>query len=163
MSRRVGVVLGVLALVGVGAVLAAAADADGVVLAVDVGVLAGVAGVADRVWTLARTLVRGRSVRVRRTRSSGRSGGAGGRRVCRGDTLRGLLRAAPSVDRLVDYLLDRAVDTLPAASRARFAEEWQDHRQHYCGWRLVWWALWVRATAPRTVTALEPARLSREG
>jgi hypothetical protein len=67
------------------------------------------------------------------------------------------------VERLVDYLLDRAVDTLPAVARARFAEEWLDHRQHYSGWRLVWWALWVRATALRTVAALEPARLSREG
>jgi hypothetical protein len=66
------------------------------------------------------------------------------------------------VDGLVDYLLERAVDTLPAAARARFAEEWLDHRQHYCGWRLVWWALWVRATALRTVAALGPARLPRD-
>jgi hypothetical protein len=98
----------------------------------------------------------------RRTRSSGRSGGMERPRVCRGGTARGLLRAWTSVDRLVNYLLDRAVDTLPAAARDRYTEEWHDHRQHYCGWRLVWWALWVRATALRTGTALEPARLPRE-
>jgi hypothetical protein len=110
------------------------------------------------VWARARAPVRGRRVRGRRTRS----GGVGGLRVCRGGTRRGLLGACTSVECLVDYLLDRAVDRLPAAVRARFAEEWLDHRQHYCGWQLVWWALWVRATALRTVTALEPARLPRE-
>ncbi|MGH3752735.1 MAG: hypothetical protein ACRDRP_08570 [Pseudonocardiaceae bacterium] len=86
----------------------------------------------------------------------------GGLRVCRGGTLRGLLRACTSVDRLVDYLLDRAVEKLPAAASARFAEEWRDHRQHYSGWRLVWWALCVRATAMRTVAALGSAQLPRD-
>ncbi|MGH7749059.1 MAG: hypothetical protein ACREQ5_30480 [Candidatus Dormibacteria bacterium] len=103
------------------------------------------------------------NARGRRTRSSGWSGGVGGLRVCRGGTLRRVLRACISVDRLVDYLLDRAVDKLPAAARARFAEEWRDHRTHYSGRRLVWWALCVRATTLRTVTALgEPARLPRD-
>jgi hypothetical protein len=131
-----------------------------------VGVV-GVVGLVITVWTafLAR-------VRVQRTRSSGLSGGPCSRarvksglgwlRVSRGGNMRHLLHACTSVDRLVDYLLDRAVDKLPAAASARFAEEWRDHRQHYSGWRLVWWALCVRATAMRTVTALEPARLSRD-
>jgi hypothetical protein len=76
--------------------------------------------------------------------------------------MRRLLHACASVDRLVDYLLDRTVEKLPAATRARFAEEWQDHRQHYSGWRLVWWALCVRATAMHTVASLGPARLTRD-
>jgi hypothetical protein len=105
---------------------------------------------------------RGRSVRVRRTRSSGSPGGVGWRRVSLGGTMRRLLRACASVDRLVDYLLDRAVEKLPAPARARFAEEWQDHRQHYSGWRLVWWALCVRATALRTVAGIGSARLPRD-
>jgi choline-glycine betaine transporter len=112
--------------------------------------------------TLAAVTAAALSVRGRRTRSLGRVGGVGGLRVCRGGTRRGLLCACTSVERLVDYLVNRALDTLPAAARARFAEEWQDHRQHYAGWRLVWWALWVRATARRTVTALGPAGLSRD-
>ncbi|MGH3916804.1 MAG: hypothetical protein ACRDTC_25855 [Pseudonocardiaceae bacterium] len=67
------------------------------------------------------------------------------------------------MDSLVDYLLDRAVDKFPEGFGARFAEEWTDHRQHYSGWRLVWWALCVRATAMRTVTALgRPTRLPRD-
>jgi hypothetical protein len=134
------------------------------VLGVRLGVLEVVIGVCVRTRALVQYVaVSRRPGTFRRTRSSGRSGGVGGLRVCRGGTLRGLLRACTSVDRLVDYLLDRAVDTLPAPARARFAEEWQDHRQHYCGWRLVWWALWVRATVLRTVTALGSARLPREG
>jgi hypothetical protein len=101
-------------------------------------------------------------VRVRGTRTSGLPGGLGWLRVSRGGNMRHLPHACTSVNGLVDYLLDRAVDKLPAAASARFAEEWRDHRQHYSGWRLVWWALCVRATAMRTVTALEPARLSRD-
>lgn len=58
--------------------------------------------------------------------------------------------------------LDQAVKKLLEASKARFAEEWQGHRTHYSGWRLVWWALCVRATAIRTVAALGPARLPRD-
>jgi hypothetical protein len=73
--------------------------------------------------------------------------------------MRQLQQACTSVDRLVDYLLDRAVQKLPTASRARFTEEWQDHRQHNSGWRLVWWALRLRATTTRTVAALGPTRL----
>lgn len=105
---------------------------------------------------------RGHSVRGRRTRSSGLPGGVGWLRVSFGGTMRRLLHACTSVDRLVDYLLDRTVEKLPAAVSARFAEEWQDHRTHYSGWRLVWWALCVRATALRTVAALGPARLPRD-
>jgi hypothetical protein len=105
---------------------------------------------------------RGRSVRVRRTRSSGSPGGLGWRRVSLGGNMRRLLHACASVDRLVDYLLDRAVEKLPAAASARFAEEWQDHRKHYSGWRLVWWALCVRATARHTVAGLGPAGLPRD-
>jgi hypothetical protein len=118
---------------------------------------AAVAGVVIAVWTAFLA-----PVQVRRTRASGLSGGLGWLRVSRGGNMRHLPYACTSVDGLVDYLLDRAVDKLPAAASARFAEEWRDHRQHYSGWRLVWWALCVRATAMRTVTALEPARLSRD-
>lgn len=89
------------------------------------------------------------------------SGGFRWLRVSR-EGMRHLLSACTSVDRLADYLLDRAVGKLPEASRARFAEEWQDHRQHYSGWRLVWWALCVRATAMRTVAALGPSQLPRD-
>jgi hypothetical protein len=120
-----------------------------VVVAAVVGV--GVAGVAAQ--------IRGR--RIRRTQSSGASGGLG-LRVSRGGNMQHLLHACTSLDRLVDYLLDRAVDKLPAADSDRFAEEWRDHRQHFSGWRLVWWALCVRATAMHTVTALGPARLPRD-
>ncbi|MBV9313139.1 MAG: hypothetical protein JO100_05210 [Pseudonocardia sp.] len=76
--------------------------------------------------------------------------------------MRRLLSACTSVERLVDHLLDRAVGKLPEASRARFAEEWQDHRTHLSGWRLVWWALCVRALAMRTAAALGPSRLPRD-
>ena len=114
------------------------------------------------VATLRFARERGHSVRVRRPQSSGLPGGVGGLRVSLGDTMRCLLQACTSVDRLVDYLLDRTVEKLPAAASARFAEEWQDHRKHYSGWRLVWWALCVRATAMRTVAALGPARLPRD-
>jgi hypothetical protein len=123
---------------------------------VGVGVVGVVGGV---VWMVFLAPV---PVRVRGTRSSGLSGGLGWLRVSRGGNMRHLPHACTSVDRLVDYLLDRAVDKLPAAASARFAEEWRDHRQHYSGGRLVWWALCVRAMAMRTVTALEPARLSRD-
>ncbi len=131
-------------------------------LPTDLLVAAGLLAVAADAGVIRRVQGRGRSVRVRRTRSSGSPGGVGWRRVSLGGTMRRLLRACTTADHLVDYLLARAVEKLPAAASARFAEEWQDHRQHYCGWRLVWWALWVRATALRTGTALEPARLSRE-
>jgi hypothetical protein len=106
---------------------------------------------------------RGRGVGVRRTRSSGVSTRVGRPRVSFSGGMRRLLQAGTSVDRLVDYLLDRAVDKLPVAAGARFAEEWRDHRQHYRGWRLLWWALCVRATAMRTVAELGPARRAREG
>jgi hypothetical protein len=156
-------------------VVTVVAAAAGVATAVATGVTAatGVAGVAAVVVVVTgvtgvgdvlidRIQGRGRSVRVRRTRSSGRSGGVGWRRVSLGGNMRRLLHACASVDRLVDYLLDRAVEKLPAAASARFAEEWQDHRQHYSGWRLVWWALCVRATAMRTDAVLGPAGLPRD-
>lgn len=136
----------------VGVVVVAAVGVVGVV-----GVVVGVAAVAVR----ARR-GRGRGVRVQRTRSSSWSGGLGWLRVSRGGDTRHLPQACTSVDRLVDYLLDRAVGKLPEAFRARFVEEWQDHREHYSGWRLVWWALCVRATAMRVVAALGPARLPRD-
>ena len=103
----------------------------------------------------------GRGSRGRWTRSSGWSGGLGWLRASRGG-MRRLLSACTSVERLVDYLLDRAVGKLPEVSRARFAEEWQDHRTHFSGWRLVWWALCVRALAMRTAAALGPSRLPRD-
>jgi hypothetical protein len=127
-------------------------------VAVAVVFVVGGAGVALR----NRVQGRGRSVRVRRTRSSGSPGGLRRRRVSLGGNMQRLLHACASVDRLVDYLLDRTVEKLPAATGARFAEEWQDHRQHYSGLRLVWWALCVRATARRTVATLGPARLPRD-
>jgi hypothetical protein len=130
-------------------------DFVGGVVGVGVSVLGGVV-----ILLIARG--RGHSVRGRRPRPSGLPGGVGWLRVSLGGTMRRLLHACTSVDRLVDYLLDRTVDKLPAAVSARFAEEWQDHRTHYSGWRLVWWALCVRATALRTVAALGPARLPRD-
>jgi hypothetical protein len=134
-----------------------AADSVGAFVVGVVGGVGGVGGVVITVWTAFLA-----PVRVRRTRASGLSGGSGWLRVSRGGNMRHLPHACTSVDRLVDYLLDRAVDKLPAAASARFTEEWRDHRQHYSGGRLVWWALCVRAMAMRTVTALEPARLSRD-
>jgi hypothetical protein len=153
----VGVVGVVAAIIGVALVVVNAADAAVITFVGAVGVVAAVAVVVAVVGAAAQ--IRGR--RIRRTRSSGASGGLE-LRVSLGGNTRRLLHACTSVDRLVDYLLDRTVEKLPAAASARFAEEWQDHRQHYSGWRLVWWALWVRATALRTVTALGPARLPRD-
>ncbi|MGH3808722.1 MAG: hypothetical protein ACRDRU_19260 [Pseudonocardiaceae bacterium] len=123
---------------------------------------AGVGGVVVADVAVRARRGRGRGVRVQRTRSSSWSGGLGWLRVSRGGDTRHLPQACTSVDRLVDYLLDRAVGKLPEAFRARFVEEWQDHREHYSGWRLVWWALCVRATAMRVVAALGPARLPRD-
>ena len=56
--------------------------------------------------------------------------------------------------RLVGYLLTKALQKLPEIFRDRFAEEWHDHRTRKSGTNLVWWALWVRITARRTATAL---------
>jgi hypothetical protein len=144
--------------------LAAAALAGVAALAAVVGAFAAaVAAVAAVVFVAARgagALIG--LVRVQRTRSSGSPGGLGWRCVSLGGNMRRLLHACASVDRLVDYLLDQTVQKLPAATRDRFAEEWQDHRQHYSGWRLVWWALCVRATAMHTVASLGPARLTRD-
>jgi hypothetical protein len=172
-SRRDPWLLGVIGVVvGVG-VIGVVVSVIGVVVVSVVGIVGGdvgivgvgvLGGVVVGVVFRARAQVRTQShrVRVRRTRSSGLPGGVGWLRVSRGGTLRHLLHACTSMDRLVDYLLDRAVDTLPVAASARFAEEWQDHRQHYSGWRLVWWALCVRVTARRTVTALGLTRLPRD-
>jgi len=71
------------------------------------------------------------------------------------------LRIHETVDYLVDYLVERAVRRLPEGARDRFAEEWLDHRSHLQGWRLLWWALCVRATAALTASELEHARLPR--
>ncbi|HSZ28707.1 MAG TPA: hypothetical protein VK784_02990 [Pseudonocardiaceae bacterium] len=142
-----------LAVVGIAAGVAAVV---GAVVVVGILVVVGIV-VVWAAWAAFLALVR-----VRGTRTSGLPGGLGWLRVSRGGNMRHLPHACTSVNGLVDYLLDRAVDKLPAAASARFAEEWRDHRQHYSGWRLVWWALCVRATAMRTVTALEPARLSRD-
>jgi hypothetical protein len=66
-----------------------------------------------------------------RTRSSGWSGGWGWFRVSRGGNMRHLLSACTSVDRLVDYLLDRAVGKLPEAVtfsdiwRGIFSDKWR--------------------------------------
>jgi cobalamin synthase len=123
--------------------------------------LVAVCVVSFAVGRLHRDRAGDRGHRGRDTQSSGLSCGLGSPRVS-GDGLRHLLSACTSVDRLVDYLLVWAAGKLPEASRARFAEEWHDHRQHYSGWRLVWWALCVRATAMRTVAALGPSPLSRD-
>jgi len=160
-----GVVSGGVVVSGVSVVVGGVVGVGGGVGVVVSVVVSGVGGAVSAVGGVGlwRTLVRAqRTGAFRPTRSSERPGGVGGLRVCRGGTRRGLLRTCTSVDGLVDYLLERAVDTLPAAARARFAEEWLDHRQHFSGWRLVWWALWVRATALRTATALGPAQLPRD-
>jgi hypothetical protein len=109
-----------------------------------------------------RPCVRVRDNNGRVRRSSRLSGELGWLRVSPGGNMRQLHQGCTSVDRLADYLLKQSVETLPMASKARFAEEWQDHRQYYSGWRLVWWALCVRGTALRTVTALGPAQLPRD-
>jgi hypothetical protein len=152
--------------VGTGIVTGGVVTAVSTAAAVAV-VVTGLVAIAGAVVIGGVTLIhrlqgQGRSVRVRRTRSSGSPGGLGWRHVSLGGNMRSLLHACTSVDRLVDCLLDRAVEKLPAVASARFAEEWQDHRQHRSGWRLVWWALCVRATARHTVAGLGPAGLPRD-
>ncbi|MCM3920259.1 hypothetical protein ND748_00960 [Frankia sp. AiPs1] len=69
------------------------------------------------------------------------------------------LRVHMNANRLATHLLARASHRLPEPFRERFTEEWQDHRAHYQGWRLLWWALCVRATATRTARELRRAQL----
>ena len=72
-------------------------------------------------------------------------------------------RAGPRASRVVDRLLAAALLRLPAELRERYAEEWADHRSHKVGWRLLWWAFWLRATAARTAREYRHARLPRGG
>lgn len=88
-----------------------------------------------------------------------------------GRSLRDLRRVvryswAQLADWTVDHLLGQGVQALPAPFRERFAEEWADHRSHYRGWRLLWWALCVRVTTTRTRRKLDgfprrPGRATR--
>jgi hypothetical protein len=68
-------------------------------------------------------------------------------------------QTAPRIDRLVDWLLDSAVRQLPDGLRDRWAEEWAEHRTQRRGWRLVWWALCLRAVASRTGKEYRRAQL----
>ncbi|WP_018505359.1 hypothetical protein [Parafrankia discariae] len=67
--------------------------------------------------------------------------------------------AAGLTNQITSHLLGQAASALPGPVRERFAEEWADHRSHYRGWRLLWWALCVRATATRTARELRAAQL----
>jgi hypothetical protein len=68
-------------------------------------------------------------------------------------------QTAPRIDRLVSYLLDSAVQQLPDGLWDRWAEEWAEHRTQRRGWRLVWWALCLRAVASRTGQEYRRAQL----
>jgi hypothetical protein len=72
-----------------------------------------------------------------------------------GDTPGALLSAGW----LAEWLLAGAVGRLPEGFRERYAEEWGEHRTHRSGWRLLWWAVCVRATAARTARELQHPRL----
>jgi hypothetical protein len=173
--RHVGVPAGLLVVVGVvGGVVTVVTVRGIVVTVVGGGVVGVVLSVVGDILGLVVTVVVGAVVAdVERRRSgaaSSRGGGgdrarpalAGGRRTT-GERLRPRwwLHECRTVGRLADYLLDRAGRRLPEAFRDRFAEEWQDHRTHYRGWRLLWWAFCVRATAFRTAGELQQARLPR--
>jgi hypothetical protein len=60
---------------------------------------------------------------------------------------------------LISYLLSSALQQLPEEVRQRWKEEWSEHRRHYNGWRLLWWALCLRATAARTGRECRQVRL----
>jgi two-component system NarL family response regulator len=69
---------------------------------------------------------------------------------------------AVTVDRWVEASLAGALRRLPGQERARWAEEWSDHRSQQRGHlRMLWWAWCVRATASRTAGELGHARLPR--
>ncbi len=63
------------------------------------------------------------------------------------------------IDRAINHLLARGARVIPESFRERFVEEWADHRTHYRGWRLLWWALCVRVTATRTAGELRAAQV----
>ncbi|EIV93656.1 hypothetical protein [Frankia sp. QA3] len=140
--------------------VAAGVIAGGVAVAVAVtaggaaaGVIAGVAdGVAGRL----------RSRRASGSRQSERASGSLRGWVHRANN-RGERRRLPqmcgNVDRLVDHLLARAVQQFPEHDRDRWDEEWADNRTHLKGWRQLWWALCVRATATRTAHELRATQL----
>lgn len=73
----------------------------------------------------------------------------------------GRTRAHGLLDHAVDRLLDRAACAIPDSHREQLVEVWADHRSHYHGWRLLWWALCARATAGRTARELRTAQLPR--
>jgi hypothetical protein len=66
------------------------------------------------------------------------------------------------MDRLTAHLLTGSLLQLSEELRDRYREEWADHRTHLRGWRLVWWALCVRATASRTGQEFRPAWTARD-
>lgn len=70
-----------------------------------------------------------------------------------------LSATATTAERLVSILLQSALAQLPPQVRERWAEEWAEHGAQRNGWRLVWWALCVRATATRTGREYRCARL----
>jgi hypothetical protein len=84
---------------------------------------------------------------------------------------RGRRRSGPEVvdrpmvdgDWLIGVLLRSALEQLPVEVRERWAEEWVEHSAHRSGWRLVWWAACVRATAVRTGREYRRARLPLGG
>ncbi|WP_157240790.1 hypothetical protein [Catenuloplanes japonicus] len=65
--------------------------------------------------------------------------------------------------RLVAFLLRSALAQLPEPVRDRWSEEWADHCSCQEGWRLVWWALCLRATAARTGREIRRAHLPLSG
>jgi hypothetical protein len=71
------------------------------------------------------------------------------RRRPRGNTMTQVARS-PLSGRLAAVLVHGAVLQLPHEQRERWAEEWAEHGAHRTGWRLLWWALCLRATAART-------------
>jgi hypothetical protein len=118
-----------------------------------VGVFGLVAGVLSLRWEIRASRDRARRSGLAwpaRARQRAAEGGFGWRFL-----------ACLTVDGLVDHLLGRAARQLPRAFRERFTEEWEDHRTHLRGVRLVWWALCVRATATRTGRELRRAELPR--
>jgi hypothetical protein len=154
----IGVLSGVIGVIG--GVLSVLSGVIGVIFVVLSGVIGVIGDIGD-------VLVRERWQAMRSSRQGGRSGGSGlaqpaWRRpqAAEGDAGRRLL-VCLTVDGLVNHLLDRAARQLPQAYRDRFAEEWQDHRTHLHGLRLVWWALCARATAFRTGHELRRVELPR--
>ncbi|GAB1695139.1 hypothetical protein KRM28CT15_69420 [Krasilnikovia sp. M28-CT-15] len=71
--------------------------------------------------------------------------------------------AAGRTNWLISALLRSALRQLPVEIRERWREEWCEHRGHLHGWRLAWWALWLRATATQTGREYQRARLPQGG